>query len=101
MTEKGVSDGLESDSNNYVYTGGIETNSINIFNPSNGTVSTYARDPRIAWTDTFSVSRNFIYFTENQLWRMPGNQGGTDLRVKPYALYRLPLADGGSKILLK
>lgn len=86
LGQKGVSDGLESDSNGIVYFGSVETNSINIFNPENGTVSTYSRSPALDWTDTLSVAGNYLYFTENQLWRSPTSQGGVDRRVKPYAL---------------
>lgn len=72
LTQKGVSDGLESDSNDLFYAGSFETNSILTFNPANGTVQTFVRDPRIAWTDTTSVSADgYLYFTENQLFRSP------------------------------
>lgn len=100
LGQKGVSDGLESDSNGIVYAGSVETDSIVYFNPQNGTVQTYVRDPRIDWTDTFSVSGNYLYFTENQLWRGPTQQSGVDRRVKPYALYRVPLLNNATKISL-
>ncbi|KAK5451999.1 hypothetical protein LTS15_007722 [Exophiala xenobiotica] len=100
LGQKGVSDGLESDSNGIVYGGSVETDSIFAFNPVNGTVQTYVRDTVIEWTDTFSTSGQYLYFTENQLWRGPAQQGGVDRRVKPYALYRVPLLNGGSKIEL-
>lgn len=98
LGQKGVSDGLESDSNGIVYGGSVETDSIVIFNPQNGTVSTYVRDPRIQWTDTFSTAGNYLYFTENQLWRSPAQQRGVDRRVKPYALFRVPLLNNATKI---
>jgi len=99
LGQKGHADGLESDSNGLVYAGSIETNSIVIFNPANASVSTYARDPRIGWPDTFSAGTDgYLYVTANQLFRMPGMTGGVDLRQKPFVLYRVPLAEGGSKI---
>lgn len=55
LVQKGVSDGYEVDSNCYIYLGSFETNSINVFFPDNLTASTFVRDPRIGWTDTFSV----------------------------------------------
>ncbi|KIW11713.1 hypothetical protein PV08_11015 [Exophiala spinifera] len=100
LGQKGVSDGLESDSNGIVYGGSVETDSVFAFDPANGTVQTYVRDARIEWTDTFSVSGQYLYFTENQLWRGPSQQGGVDRRVKPYALYRVPLLNNGTKIEL-
>ena len=64
--QKGISDGLETDSNGLIYGGNIEDNSIIYFNPANGTVNVFARDPRFSWTDTFAVaSDGYIYFTEN------------------------------------
>lgn len=98
LGQKGVSDGLEIDSNGIAYAGSFETDSINIFNPQNGTVSVYVRDPRIDWTDTFSVAGNYLYFTENQLFRTPSYRGGVDQRVKLDALYRVPLLNNGTKI---
>jgi len=48
--QKGATDGLMQDTNNYIYAGSFENNAINIYNPANGTVTTYVRDPRIGWT---------------------------------------------------
>lgn len=50
--QKGLSDGFETDSNGLVYMGNIEQNAVVAFNPRNGTVSTFVRDPRINWSDT-------------------------------------------------
>lgn len=101
LTQKGVSDGLETDSNGLIYGGSLETNSIITFNPANGTVSTFVRDPRIEWTDTFSVATDGnIYWTENQLFRRAAVQGGVDKRVKPFVLYRAPLVGGATKVSL-
>ncbi|KAJ5664446.1 hypothetical protein N7507_005177 [Penicillium longicatenatum] len=98
LVQKGVSDGYEVDSNGYIYVGSFETNSVNVFFPNNLTVSTLVRDPRIGWTDSFSVVslesggslKEYLYFIENQLWKSD--------REKPYALFRVPLPDGGLKI---
>jgi hypothetical protein len=64
------------------------------------------RDPRIDRTGTMSVSADgYLYFTENQSFLTPsqggGGGGGVDKRVKPYKLYRVPLPNGGKKIVLK
>lgn len=50
--QKGVSDGLETDSNGIIYVGNVEGNAINMFHPSNGTTLLFVRDPRINWVDT-------------------------------------------------
>lgn len=50
--EKGFSDGMETDSNGLIYMGNFEQNAVVVFNPGNGTVNTFVRDPRINWADT-------------------------------------------------
>ncbi|KAL9111555.1 MAG: hypothetical protein Q9227_004043 [Pyrenula ochraceoflavens] len=101
LTQKGVSDGLETDSNALIYAGSVETNSIVTYNPLNNTVQTFVRDPRIDWTDTFSVAEDgYVYFTENQLWRGAAQQGGVDRRIKPYVLFRAKCPGGGGKVML-
>ncbi len=98
LGEKGFSDGLESDTNNNIYCGDMEANQINIYHPDTGIVTQFTRDPRFSWTDTMSVATDgYIYFTENQLWRLPLFQG-VDLRVKPYVLFRAKLPGNGTKI---
>lgn len=54
--EKGISDGLETDNNDLIYTGDFEDNAVNVFNPANGTVQVFARDLTIGWTVTFAVA---------------------------------------------
>ncbi|KAK5097660.1 hypothetical protein LTR70_000627 [Exophiala xenobiotica] len=98
LGQKGQSDGLMQDTNQYVYAGNSEQNAINIFNARNSTVTTYVRNPRIGWTDSLWISNQTLYFIENQLWRGKGYYPGTDRRVKPYVLYRVPTADGGSRV---
>ncbi|KAF6229324.1 hypothetical protein HO133_007440 [Letharia lupina] len=99
--QKGISDGLETDTNGFIYGGNQEDNSIIFFNPANGTVNVFARDPRMSWTDTLSVaSDGYIYFTENQLWRTTMFYPGTDRRIKPYVLFRAKLPGNGTKVNL-
>ncbi|KAI9711583.1 MAG: hypothetical protein M1820_002148 [Bogoriella megaspora] len=99
LTGKGLTDGMESDSNNNIYMGNIEDNSISIYTPATGLLSTFVRDPRFSWTDTFSTATDgYLYFTENQLWRGAAYNGGVDRRVKPFVLFRVKLPDGGTKV---
>lgn len=99
--QKGISDGLETDTNSFIYGGNIEDNSIVFFNPANGTVNLFTRDPRIGWADTLSVaSDGYVYFMVNQLWRSPSFYPGTDRRVKPYVLFRAKLPGNGTKVVL-
>lgn len=50
--QKGVSDGLETDTNGYIYVGNMEQEAISLFNPANASSTTFVRDPRINWVDT-------------------------------------------------
>ena len=54
--EKGVSDGLETDTNGYIYAGNLEHEAISFFNPANGSATNFVRDPRINWVDTSKFS---------------------------------------------
>ncbi|KAF2083245.1 hypothetical protein K490DRAFT_70000 [Saccharata proteae CBS 121410] len=100
--QKGVSDGFESDSEGIVYFGNVEQGSVDWYSPVNGTTGVLVRDPRLNWIDTFSVSTDgYLYFTTNQLFLTPSFYPGTDRRVRPFALFRVKLPNGGSKILLR
>jgi len=101
LGEKGShSDGLETDSTGFIYTSAPEHNAIFRYNPSTGLVETFVRDPAIQFSDTLSVvtlannGGNFLYFTDNQLWLRPEYQNATDLRTKPYAMFRVPIEGG-------
>ncbi|KAI0844051.1 MRJP-domain-containing protein [Daldinia vernicosa] len=97
--QKGLSDGLETDSNGLIYVGNNEGNAINMFNPSNGMVLTFLRDPRINWVDTMSVATDgYLYFTVNQLNFAASTYPGIDRRVAPFALFKAKLPNGGSKV---
>ncbi|KAF2230015.1 major royal jelly protein [Viridothelium virens] len=99
LTGKGLTDGMESDSQDNIYMGNIEDNSISIYTPATGLLSTFVRDPRFSWTDTMSVAADgYLYFTENQLWRGAAYNGGVDKRVKPYVLFRVKLPGNGTKV---
>jgi sugar lactone lactonase YvrE len=52
--QSGISDGMETDTNGFIYHGNMEQNAVSIFNPANGTVNTFVRDPRLNWVDTVS-----------------------------------------------
>ncbi|THU82039.1 NHL repeat-containing protein [Dendrothele bispora CBS 962.96] len=91
----GGADGFETDDTGTIYLSSTEHNSINTYNPKTGLVEPFVRDPMIAWPDTLSVANDgFLYFTVNQLWLSPGYQNGTDKRVKPFALLRVPIQGG-------
>lgn len=99
LGEKGASDGLESDDKGRVYASDYEHNSIHQRLPD-GQWRTIASDPRMLWPDTLSVGPDgYLYFTANQLHRQAGFHDGTDLRNKPYLLFRVRIDAG--PVLLK
>jgi len=92
-------DGMETDASGYIYMGAQEHNGVNRYNPATGIVEPFIRDPHIQWPDTLSTvtlqeGGNYLYFTSNQLWLGPDFQNGTDLRTKPYAMFRVPIEAG-------
>ncbi|KAF2147358.1 uncharacterized protein K452DRAFT_348110 [Aplosporella prunicola CBS 121167] len=100
--QKGVSDGYETDSNGLIFVGNMEQNAVNWFNPQNATTEVFVRDPRINWVDTMSIGTDgYLYFTVNQLCFASSFWPGTDRRQRPFALFKVKLPDGGSKVLLR
>ena len=98
---KGTSDGMESDSNGFIYLGNFEQNAIKTFNPATGFFSVIVRDPRFSWTDSlYAATDGYLYFTENQLWGTPSYFPGTDRRERPFTLFRVKLPNNGTKALL-
>ncbi|KAG7048124.1 major royal jelly protein [Colletotrichum scovillei] len=108
-SQRGLSDGFETDTNGFIYHGNFEQNAINFFNPENGTDQVFLRDSRINWADTispltkvgfkFSVATDgYIYFTNNQLAFGPAVYPGTDSRQRPFSLLRAKLPNNGTKV---
>jgi sugar lactone lactonase YvrE len=94
LGEKGASDGLEADDQGRVYAGDYEHNSIRQ-RQTDGQWRTIVHDPRVLWPDTMSVAVDgYLYFTANQLHRQAGFHEGTDLRQKPYVLFRVRIDAG-------
>jgi sugar lactone lactonase YvrE len=92
-----MSDGLETDRAGRVYAGDMERNAI-VRRDHDGTFRTLIRDDRLIWADTLSVGYDHhLYVVANQLNRQAAYNGGTDLRVKPYVLYRLPIGSGPAR----
>lgn len=93
-----ASDGLETDDADRIYLTAYEQNAVLRRTPD-GRYETVAHDSRLLWPDTMSVATDrHLYVTANQLHRQPDYQGGTDLREKPYALFRMPI-DAGPVLL--
>jgi sugar lactone lactonase YvrE len=98
LGEKGAADGLEFDAQGRLYVTNYENNAV-LRRKADGSYETVAYDPRALWPDTLSVAKDgYLYFTANQLHRQPQFQRGSDLRQKPYALFRVRI--DGTPVLL-
>ncbi len=85
----GASDGLESDAEGCVYATNYEHNSIMRRDP-NGQWKTIVYDPHLLWPDTLSLAYDgYLYVTANQLHRQARFHNGSDMRRKPYTLFRI------------
>ena len=103
LGQKGVSDGIDADSNDKVYMGDFQQNAISVYDSETSQVSQLVRDPRIGWTDAVLAGLDgYLYFNENQLWRTPGHYpDGKDRTTRPLPLFRVPLPDGGKGVRLQ
>jgi len=88
--EKGAADGLATDRENRIYTTDSEHDAIMRRYPD-GHFDVMARDPRIVWPDGLFATDHYVYATLGQWDRLPGFNGGKDLRRPPYLLIRIPI----------
>ncbi|KAL9108202.1 MAG: hypothetical protein Q9227_006939 [Pyrenula ochraceoflavens] len=95
----GMANGFESDSNNMIYMLMPESNSIGMYDPSTLQFGVFVRDPRILWPDSAALaSDGYMYVNINQLPYQPNWNGGVDGRMKPGAILRAKVPNGGTKI---
>lgn len=90
ITEKGASDGMESEQEGRIYFGDYENDSVRRYNPD-GSIDVIAHDPRVLWPDTLAITDGYLYFTANQLHRQAAFHDGKDLRQKPYVIFRVQI----------
>ena len=84
-----ASDGIETDADGNLYLTDWEHNAIVVRRPE-GAYETFVHDPRMWWPDTLSVTDDgWLYFTANQLHRLPKFHRGKDLREPPWYLFRI------------
>ena len=94
-----ASDGLEFDAQGRLYLTDYEHNAVLRRTPA-GEYETLLHDPRALWPDTLSVTAHgHLYGISNQLHRQPRFHAGTDLREKPYVLWRIKC--DGTPVTLK
>lgn len=82
-------DGLAEDSDGNIYFTAYEQLALVQRTPQ-GEYITLARDPRMGWPDGLYYAPNgYLYVTLGQWNRLPGFNGGKDLRVPPYLVMRV------------
>jgi sugar lactone lactonase YvrE len=89
--DKGASDGLESDTDGNLYATAYEHSAV-LKLAADGTWSTLVHGPDLLWPDTLALAADgHLYVSVNQLPRTPLFNGGTDDRVPPYRIVRVPV----------
>jgi sugar lactone lactonase YvrE len=95
---KFASDGLEADAQGNLYLTDWEHNAVVVRRPD-GRYETIAEDRRMWWPDTLCLADDgYLYFTANQLHRLPKFHDGWDLRRPPMYLFRVKTS--GKRLLL-
>ena len=100
LGDKGfASDGIEADSQGYVYLTDYEHNAVKRRSPT-GQYETIVSGPNIIWPDSIAFGPDgYMYFTADQLDRQAKYHYGKDLRKKPIPLYRVDV--GSQPVMLK
>ena len=100
LGDKGfATDGMEADSQGYVYLTDYEHNAIKRRSPT-GQYETIVSGPQFIWPDSIAFGPDgYMYFTADQLNRQAKYHNGKDLRVKPIPLYQVSV--GSQPVMLK
>lgn len=89
----GASDGLEMGPDGSLYLTNYEQASL-LKRGSDGKYTSLVQLDRRWWPDSLALQGDWLYFTLNQLQRLPQFQDGKDRREKPYLLCRMALGKG-------
>lgn len=90
LGEKGFADGMATDPQGRLYITDGEHDAI-LRRWPDGHFDVVVRDPRIVWPDGIYADEHYVYVTLGQWDRLPGFNGGKDLRQPPYLLVRAPI----------
>lgn len=90
LGEKGFADGMATDPRGRLYITDGEHDAI-LRRWPDGHFDVVMRDPRIVWPDGIYADAHYVYVTLGQWDRLPGFNGGKDLRQPPYLLVRAPI----------
>lgn len=90
LGEKGFADGMATDPQGRLYITDGEHDAI-LRRWPDGRFDVVVRDPRIVWPDGIYADEHYVYVTLGQWDRLPGFNGGKDLRQPPYLLVRAPI----------
>jgi sugar lactone lactonase YvrE len=84
---KPISDGMGVGPDGAVFITDVENEAIVFLGPE---PTVFAEDPRFSFPVAIEVTDDSVWFTSNQLHRMPLLLAGTDEREPPYFLWRIP-----------
>lgn len=87
---KGTADGLATDPWGRIYTTAGDLDAVMRRN-TDGSFDIVARDARFVWPDGIFADAHFVYVVLGQWSRLPGFNGGHDLRKPPYLVARIPI----------
>lgn len=91
--------GFDTDSNGVIYMSAPEQNAVYMYDPADGVVRTFVRDPRFFWIDSMVVAGDgYLYGNVNQLPDQASWNNGTDYRTKPGFMFRVKLPNGGTRV---
>ena len=85
--QKPISDGMGIAPDGAVFVTDVEAESIALLGPER---TTFSEDPRFSFPVAIEATSDDVWFTSNQLHRMPILLAGEDLREPPYYLWRVP-----------
>lgn len=89
FSEKPISDGMAVASDGGVFVTDVEAERVVTLASPGGDVATWATDPRFSFPVALEVTESAVWFTSNQLHRMPLLLASEDRRSPPYYLWRI------------
>lgn len=91
----GAVDGMAMSLGGFLYMTSLETGAITFRSPT-GELGAHIIDPRLAWPDSLSIlfgRERFLYVSDSQIQAMPRFNGGKDVPVGPYKVYKVQIRE--------
>ena len=85
-----TTDGMACDDKGNIYLGDLENHRI-VRIATNGKITTFLKDDRLIWPDSYQVSGGYLYISCSQINLQPAFNNGINRRTTPYSIYRVRL----------